>query len=100
MLQVACNFLDKNRALDGLWASGGVLAGSGNKIFLKLFQVACAALLGVGGLEMIANDVCGHYLYVAGKGIRVLVLEAAEDTKVVCTELEVGFLDEIVDGLL
>jgi hypothetical protein len=92
--------MDKNRALDGLWASGGVLGGSGNKVFLKLFQVASAALLGVGGLEVIADDVCGHYLYVAGKGIWVLVLEAAEDTKIVCTELEVGFLDKVVDGLL
>ena len=99
-IQVACNFVDKNCALDGLWTSGGVLAGNGDKIVLKLLQVACPALLGVGGFEVIAHDVGGDPLYVAGKGIRVLLLEAAEDPKVVCTELEVSFLDKIVDCLL
>ena len=99
-IQVACNFLDKNSAFDGLWTPGGVLAGDGDKILLDLFQVACPALLGVGRFEVIANDVGGHDLYVAGKGVRVLLLEGAEDTKVVCTELEVSFLDKIVDCLL
>jgi hypothetical protein len=98
-IQEACNFVDKNCALDGLWTPGGVLAGDGDKIILNLFQVACPALLGVGGLEVITNDVRGHYLHVAGKGVWVLLLEAAEDTKVVGAELKISFLDKIVDRL-
>src|SRR6202012_2035720 len=57
------------------------------------------ALFGVVGLEMIAGHVGSHYLYVTDEGVGALLFETAEDTRIVGAELEVGFLDEIVDGL-
>ena len=97
-IQVVLDFLDQDRTLDGFGASGRVIAGGRNKIVFELFQLAGAALLGVGGFEMIANYVRCKYLDVAGKGIGVLLLEGTEDTKVVGTEFEVGFLNEVVYG--
>ena len=49
---------------------------------------------------MIANHVGGHNLYVSGKGAWVMLLKAAENTKVVRTEPEIGLLNKIVDSLL
>jgi hypothetical protein len=99
LVQVAGDLLDEYGALDVLWASGGVVGGWGDKVFFDLFEVAGAALLGVGGFEMIADEVGGEDLDVAGEGVGVLLLEGAEDAEVVGTELEVGLLDEVVYGL-
>ena len=98
--KITGDLLDQNCAFYGFWASGGVLSGGGNKIFLNLLQLAGAALLAVGSLEMIANHVGGHYLYVAGKSARVLLFKATEGAKVVGTEPEICLLNEIVYGLL
>ena len=92
-------FLDEYGALDGLWASGGVIGGRGDKIFFDLFELAGAALLGVDGFEMVAHYVGGDDFDVAGEGVGVLLLEGAEDAEVVGTELEVGFLEQVVYGL-
>src|SRR5713226_1380238 len=92
-------FLDEYGALDGLRASGGVVGGRGDEIFCDLFELAGSALSGVDRFEMVAHDVGGDDFDVAGEGVGVLLLEAAEDTKVIGTELEVGFLEEVVYGL-
>lgn len=98
-VQVAGDFLDEYGALDGLRASGGVIGGRGDKVFLDLFELAGAPLLGVGGFEVIADHVRGEDFDVAGEGVGVLLLEGAEDAEVVGAELEVGFLEEVVYGL-
>jgi hypothetical protein len=98
-VQLAGDFLDEYGALDGLRASGGVVGGRGYKVFLDLFELAGAALLGVGGSEVISHYVRGEYFDVAGEGVGVLLLEGAEDAEVVGAELEVGFLEEVVYGL-
>jgi hypothetical protein len=99
LVQVAGDFLDQYGALDGLWASRRVIGGRGDKVFSDLFELAGAPLLGVGGFEMIAHYVRGEYFDVAGEGLGVLLLETTEDAEVVGTELEVGFLEEVVYGL-
>jgi hypothetical protein len=91
--------LDEYGALNGLWASGGVIGGRGDEIFCDLFELAGSALLGVDGFEMVADYVGGDDFDVAGEGVGVLLLEGAEDAEVVGTELEVGFLEEVVYGL-
>ena len=92
-------FLDEYGALDGLWASSGVLGGRRNKILFNLFELAGAALLGVDRFEMVAHDVGGDYFHVAREGVGVLLLERTEDAEVISTEFEVGFLEEVVNRL-
>src|ERR1700741_873911 len=91
--------LDEYGALDGLWASGRVLGGRGNKILFNLFELAGAALLRVDRFEMVAHHVGGDYFDVAGEGVRVLLLERTEDAEVISTELEVGLLEQVVHGM-
>lgn len=98
-VQLAGDFLDEYGALDRLGASGGVIGGLGDKVFLDLFELAGAALLGVGRFEVIADYVRGEYFDVAGEGVGVLLLEGAEDAEVVSAELEVRLLEEVVYGL-
>src|SRR5579859_874605 len=86
LVQMAVEFLDEYSALDGLWASGGVIGGRGDEIFFNLFELAGAPLLRVDRFEMVAHYVGGDYFDIADEGVGVLLLERTEDAEVISTE--------------
>src|SRR5580698_10147084 len=93
------DFLNQDRPLDRPRTACIDVRGGGIKVLWQRLQPIRPPSLRMGELEIVTNHVRSDHLHESDKRIRMVRFKIAEKAKIIGAQLEIGFLNEIIDSL-